>query len=630
MAVHSLSSCPIPTPARVDLDALGDFPTTAQTSESLSLTAQNVKLGLPLDTLALEARASSDFSDQAYIGYAPRSDLRLDVLLWPQGSVCDLSSGGSYPDRLGGQALGYGENSGLLMVAGSDESESPSVVGALTFDTRTGVSEAVDPRVRSVLSVARAFATISDFGSELLVAGGEDSLFESAPLNDSAELYDPVAQSFEPELLKLAVPRARHAAVNLRSGEVALLGGSGPDTSATSLVEVVTPSTRTSKLVDSLWFARSSPVALQLSDGRVFVAGGIDRDGHPVPGLEWREADATLRLDAPFDGSTELPARFDRAFVALPGGAVLAVGGCEDRDPAANEDCRAFCAHGCPPLADTTGAHRYDAYWISPEGTTTPLNFPLAAGQPVLLPGSDGRPWLIASDGDSLDQAGGAHRQLYRFDPWHQSFELVAVDLGLDAARSVPQFVALGSDAFVWLDQREQGPVLHGMRLGTRSLFSNDTDLVQQRDADDATSPAHLSPDHVPGPLSSYDSASASLSFEPTEAGSQPACVWLTDARFADFSAQIEFSGLAPSLRLGDFSVVDAASPRGEGACTWPAHADAASSTLTLTRNATHLDVKLGEAQSECTLDDTRLPLAVCASDLGASRVTRLRVTRSN
>src|SRR4051812_15351246 len=155
LAVHSLASCPVPTPAQLDLKALGDFPETPNTSEVLSLSAQNVKLGLPLSTLALEASALPDFSDQTFVGYGTSSADRLDVLLWPRGVACEVSSGGSYPDSLGGQALGFAEISGLVMVAGSNQTDSSSVVGALTFDTRTGKSEVVDPRVRSVLSVAR-------------------------------------------------------------------------------------------------------------------------------------------------------------------------------------------------------------------------------------------------------------------------------------------------------------------------------------------------------------------------------------------------------------------------------------------------------------------------------------------
>ncbi|MEO6600582.1 MAG: hypothetical protein ABIQ16_11950, partial [Polyangiaceae bacterium] len=520
--------------------------------------------------------------------------------------------------------------SGLLMVAGSDQTDSASVVGALTFDTRTGDNEVVDPRVRSVLSVARAFATISDFGPKLLVAGGVNSLFESAPLNDSAEVYDPISRGFEPELLKLAVPRAHQAALTLASGEVALLGGRGPDSAASSFVEVVTPSTRGSKLVDNLGLPRSAPVALVLSDGRLFVGGGVDRDGHPVAGLEWREADATRRLAPPFDGSTELPPRFDRAFAALPGGAVLAVGGCADREPNAGEDCSAWCAHGCPPEPDAKSGQRYDAYWISPEGGSSALDFPLGAAQPVLLPGSDGRPWLVANDSDAQGRAVANQRRLYRFDPWRQHFDRVPIDLDLEAAQSAPQFVAIGSDAFVWLDQRALGPVLHGVRLGTRSLFSNDLDLIQERDAEDVTRPAHLVPDHPAGTSVSYDSVHASLSFSASEPGTVSNCVWLTDATFADFSAQIGFtSNVLPGLRLGSRWLSDPTSTSHDDVCTLPKQSDAKGGTLLLLRSGKHLTLSLGDMRSECTVETARLSIALCASDLGIVNITRLRVTRA-
>src|SRR6187551_3601330 len=60
LTVHSLASCPIPTPAELGMGALGDFPTSNSTVESLSLTAQKEKLTFPSDTLALAASAHSE------------------------------------------------------------------------------------------------------------------------------------------------------------------------------------------------------------------------------------------------------------------------------------------------------------------------------------------------------------------------------------------------------------------------------------------------------------------------------------------------------------------------------------------------------------------------------------------
>ena len=630
--MHTLATCPIPTPARVSLAALGDFPASATTSEYLSLTAQSVKLALPPGLLAVEASAQADSSDQTFIGYSERQNERLDFVLWPGGSACDLFGSGSYPDTLGGEAFGYASTSGLVMVAGSNQSMSPGVVGARTFDTRTGEDRIVDPRERAVLSEPRAFATVSDFGKKVLVAGGENSIFSPAPLSDTAEVFDPTLTSpgFEPTLVKLAVPRSQHAAVNLESGEVALVGGRAPNTNASAFVEVVTPSTRGSTRVDNLWLARNAPVALRLADGRVFIAGGTDEDGHPVAGLEWRDVDATSRLNAPFDGSVELPARFDRAFAALPGGAVLAVGGCEDRPSTADEDCSELCAHGCPPTADGASGQRFDAFWIAPDGAVSALDFPFAAGRPVLLPGADGRPWLIASGNDERGSPSARERALYRFNPWQGVFERVPIDLGLGDALDTPRFVATGPDAFTWLDTRAQGPMLHGVRLGTRSVFSSDLALVQERDQDDHTRPAHLAPDHGPSSLLSYDSALGTLEFAESDAGVAPACVWLTDAEFADFSGQVEFSSAAtPSLRFGTLAATDPAA-RTSSDCTLPASAaGAAGGSLRLERVGTRLSLTLAGASSECTLGSARIPVAVCASPLGATRITLFSITRS-
>src|SRR6478752_6651563 len=107
LTVHSLPSCPIPTPAQVDLAALGDFPTRNDTMKSLSLTAQGVRLGFPQSTLALAATAQPDASDQAFLGFSERSQTGLDFLLWPELSACELYRAGGYPAGLGGEAIGF-------------------------------------------------------------------------------------------------------------------------------------------------------------------------------------------------------------------------------------------------------------------------------------------------------------------------------------------------------------------------------------------------------------------------------------------------------------------------------------------------------------------------------------------
>jgi len=140
LRAHSLASCAVPEPARLDLAALGDFPISNQTSESLSIGAAGTTLGFPAATLALEAVASADLAGQPFIGYSERSAAGLDFLLWPKSTACSLfrpSAIDSFPGKLGGQAVGYAGSSGLVMIAGSNDATSAAIVGALTFDART-------------------------------------------------------------------------------------------------------------------------------------------------------------------------------------------------------------------------------------------------------------------------------------------------------------------------------------------------------------------------------------------------------------------------------------------------------------------------------------------------------------
>src|SRR5450432_700249 len=151
LLAHTLADCPLPAPARLDLSALGDFPTTMRTSDSLPIDASGTRLGFPTNTLALEATANADLAPQPFIGYSERLSDRFDFLLWPKGTACDLFRPGpsdSFPARLGGEALGFSPSTGLVMAAGSNDASSAAIVGALTFDTRTGKSYVVDPRKR--------------------------------------------------------------------------------------------------------------------------------------------------------------------------------------------------------------------------------------------------------------------------------------------------------------------------------------------------------------------------------------------------------------------------------------------------------------------------------------------------
>jgi hypothetical protein len=631
---HTLPSCPLPVPARLDLAALGDFPISNRTSESLAIDASGTNLGFPQDTLALAATANADLAQVPFIGYGELASQRIDFLLWPQGTACDVfrpSSTDSFPGTLGGEALGYSNTSGLVMVAGSNDATSAAIVGALTFDTRSGENYVVDPRKRQVLSEPRAFATVTDFAGKLLVAGGENPIHDPAQpasvLRSSAEVYDPATQSFEPDLIMLADATTHHAATTLDNGESVLVGGRNEISNASNVVQAISPTTRVSKLLEPLGVGRNDPTALHLDDGRILVAGGNDQDGHPVGALEWRDVDAS-QLPLPFDGSTSLPPRFDRAFVALPGGAALAVGGCEDRPPNPGEDCAQSCNRGCAPTPDPQTQQSYDAFWLASDGSVTRLDFAHEAPEPVLIQGSDGRPWLIATAEDDSGNAIAHSLGLYRFDPWQKRFDAVDLDLGLNQTTTALRVVATGPDAFVWLGADDTGTVVRGVRIGTRSRFASDVPLVSLPDG--VSRPAHLAPDHVPDGTVSYDAAGGTLTL--SAAGAAPNCVWITDAEYGDFSAQISFSSATPpNLRFGTHSFADPNSPDSTP-CQLPSVESTNGGKLDFRRTGTSIAINLGGVTSSCKLTDEseRSPFAICQSELGSVTVTELAVTRGD
>ncbi|HEY2407407.1 MAG TPA: kelch repeat-containing protein [Polyangiaceae bacterium] len=629
VAAHTLPGCAAPPTSNIDLTAFGDFPSDNHAVE-LRLNGQGALLNFPLDTQGLSAIAS----DQSFRGYTTRHSNALDFLLWPEASGCELfrPNGGTYPGGLAGQAIGYAANSGLVLVAGGAQNDI-SAAGALTFDVRSGATDVPNASARAGLIEARAFATVSEYGDKLLVAGGQNLTLPSGPVSSTAEVYDPATASFGASLLSLRGPRNHHAAVTLSTGEVALIGGESSAHSLVSLNEVVTPATGVSRYVVGLNPPRSYPVAFRLADHSVFVAGGIDGNDQALGAAEWLSPDAVQDelLSSP------PPTRFDRAYVEIAGSSVLAVGGCEDRPARFDGECDA-CAHGCPPLDPNDASHElYDAYVIARDGTVVALPTPPVSPHPILLPGSDGRPWLIASGSDANGNALPGTFALFRFNAWSTKFEAATQTLTLPANASFPRVTSVGPDAFVWLADETDGstslpvPVLRGVRFGTRAEFANDVGLVQFRDPEHPEYPAHLAPDHPPQTCPTGSGCADSLSYDgtlqfgPASSPSAPVCVFVADATFADFGLQLHFQGATPNLSLGSQILGTAAS------CAFATGAADPESlaSLEVERTGDSAVITSGGVSMTCTVSPDRLTVALCANSIGPVSVQDLSIVRS-
>jgi len=257
-----------------------------------------------------------------------------------------------------GDPLDRGDEKGLLgfqslVVAGGRATLSgPAVddldlmsINTITAETSTSA------RIALRLGEARAWhtATSLDDGRILFVGG-----FDASGANPlaSTEVYDPKTQTTTPGP-NLASARARHAAIKLASGDVAVFGGvgaGGTPLASCELVQfkpyvnasgdVIAPSSWTVAPLPNLSVAQELPLVALLPDQTVLVTGGIDGAGAAVKTAQILDplapgADpSTPQVKAPVFVSAPpmLQARKYGTATALLNGNVLFAGGAGRRD----------------------------------------------------------------------------------------------------------------------------------------------------------------------------------------------------------------------------------------------------------------------------------------------------------
>ena len=626
--VHTLPLCDLgaaAASANLRLQALGDFEATNESAEILPLDSTGAALRFPSATLAVEARVDAA---PGFWGYGERDGSGLDVLLWPEQATCVLfrpDGSQGYPGKRGGQALAFDPASrSILSAGGNDSLVSDAIVGALAFDVATGTAATFDTSESGVLRRPRAFATATSFADKVLVAGGENPLFGAADdeiePRSNAEVFDAIEQRFTDEI-ELQTARTRHAALELLDGRTLLIGGrtKAGASRALGLLETVDPRANRADIGEQI-APRVDPRALRLSDGRVFVGGGTTLEGKPAsPPGEWLSPQAELQA---VSDESDLPPRLGRAFAPLLGGGVLAVGGCEAREPddGEAERCAALCERGCPARAAEGASHpyTYDAHWLDARGASTVELRGISAPRPILLPGSDGSPWLIAAT--TADPETPA---LFRFNPWNSRFSAVSLAGPLRLPRpAYPAPVAVAPDAFVWLDENEQHGELLGLRLGTRNRFTQDAALVLRADAVDASRPLHLAPDRPVADAPIYDGR---LWLDPT---AEPLVVWVTDTDYADVTVAIHLLDVGgvvsvpPRVLFGDVEL-------GGDACPWPDGGvrDEEGMVATVRRAGASAELRFRGGRKACAARSGRATLGFRAA-AGTSVIWRVDVRR--
>ena len=145
-------------------------------------------------------------------------------------------------------------NNGRVLLAGGFNASNQILASTDIFDPVGFITPGPPMNTPRELHTATALP-----GGKVLVAGGANVL--------SAELYDPIAQSFQ-FTGDLNVNRFSHTATLLNNGQVLIAGGN------TATAELYDPVGGSFTFTSSMAVARTGHTATLLNDGRVLIAGG--------------------------------------------------------------------------------------------------------------------------------------------------------------------------------------------------------------------------------------------------------------------------------------------------------------------------------------------------------------------
>ncbi len=215
---------------------------------------------------------------------------------------------------------------------GSVISESPAAGTSVSSGNAiTLVVSSSFTTLSATLTTARAGHTATLLSNGLvLITGGCSAIPCSAALN-TAELYDPVADSFTALTARMTTARAFHTAIVLPNGQVLLTGGwsaiTGSNSTALNSAEVYDPASQTfTALSVTLKSARALHTATMLTNGRVLLTGGeSDNSGNTI--LNTAEAYDPVANTFTTLTATMTSARTAHAASLLPNGQVLITGG---------------------------------------------------------------------------------------------------------------------------------------------------------------------------------------------------------------------------------------------------------------------------------------------------------------
>jgi hypothetical protein len=220
-------------------------------------------------------------------------------------------------------------NDGRVLIAGGYFDHICITASAELFDPTTGGFSAV-----GLMNSGRVFHTATLLNSgEVLIAGGSNGC---APDSSDDPPWDPLfVELYEPGPANfltggdMSTTRIGHAAIRLTDEKVVMLGGIpavqnlDEQPQNPRYAEVYDPATGTFSPVDGLTISQKRYTATLLSSGKILVAGGIDKQEHPIP-----DADLVDPVSGVLTATGGLiRQRFGHTATLLNDGRVLVTGG---------------------------------------------------------------------------------------------------------------------------------------------------------------------------------------------------------------------------------------------------------------------------------------------------------------
>jgi N-acetylneuraminic acid mutarotase len=204
------------------------------------------------------------------------------------------------------------------------------VTGGASATTPLASADLYDPVAQtwtltpSAMSTPRTAHTATLLGNgQVLVAGGADMDAKIATLA-SAELYDPVAQTWTLTLGTMSTARYGHTATLLGSSQVLVAGGNDGTGASLTSAELFDPASATWTTSAPMNTGRWGPTAALLGSGEVLVAGGYNAGvGSSLASAElYDPVGVVWTISTPMNS-----ARWHHAATLLPNGQVLVEGG---------------------------------------------------------------------------------------------------------------------------------------------------------------------------------------------------------------------------------------------------------------------------------------------------------------